>query len=99
MRRRDRRPPSDSKNSKETQRKSPRRIAPRGLHDFCDDVVIPLICPTCQTFCELNKIDQMQRVGFDKAKPPWSKVARQQKTRCRFFGAGLTISAMISMCP
>jgi hypothetical protein len=66
MRRRDRRPPSDSENST----KSPRRISPRGLHDFCDDVVMPLICPTCQTLYELNKIDKMQRVGFDKVKLP-----------------------------
>jgi hypothetical protein len=32
------------------QRKSPRRISPRGLQSFRDDVAMPVICPTCQTF-------------------------------------------------
>ncbi len=29
--------------------KSPRRISPCGLCDFCDDGLMPVICPTCQT--------------------------------------------------
>jgi hypothetical protein len=34
------------------QTKSPRRIAPCGLEDFCDDDVMPVICPTCQIVFE-----------------------------------------------
>jgi hypothetical protein len=60
---------------------------------------MPVICPTCQTFCELNKIGKMHRVGFDKAKPPLPIIGRQQKTRCRFTGAGFMMSAMMSICP
>jgi hypothetical protein len=43
------RPPSDSENFKT---KSPRRISPRGLCSFCDDGVMPVICPTCQSVFE-----------------------------------------------
>jgi hypothetical protein len=50
-------------------RKSPRRISPRGLYDFCDDAVLPLICPTCQTIFEpVNKLQKMQRNIFDELK-------------------------------
>jgi hypothetical protein len=41
---RDVRPPSDSKIPK----KSPRRISPRGLQSFRDDVAMPVVCPTYQ---------------------------------------------------
>jgi hypothetical protein len=34
------------------QTKSPQRISPRGLCYFCDDGVMPVICPTCQTVSE-----------------------------------------------
>jgi hypothetical protein len=37
-------------------RKSPRRISPRGPDDFCDDAVLPLICPTCQLFSSRQQI-------------------------------------------
>jgi hypothetical protein len=45
----DMRPPSDSEHSKQ---KSPRRISPRRLFNFRDDVLLPVICPTCQTIFE-----------------------------------------------
>jgi hypothetical protein len=35
--------------------KNPRRIPPRGFCNFCDDGVLPLICPTCQSISEAFK--------------------------------------------
>jgi hypothetical protein len=32
--------------------KNPRRISPCGPYDFCDDDIMPVICPTCQTILE-----------------------------------------------
>jgi hypothetical protein len=37
---------------RELQTKSPQRISPRGLCYFCDDGVMPVICPTCQSVFE-----------------------------------------------
>jgi hypothetical protein len=47
------RPPSDSENFKT---KSPRRISPRGLCYFCDGGVMPVICPTCQSVLNRQRI-------------------------------------------
>jgi hypothetical protein len=47
MRHRDVRPPSDSKNST---KKPAADFSARALHDFRDDVDVPVICPTCQMF-------------------------------------------------
>jgi hypothetical protein len=47
MRRRDKRPPSDSKIST---KKPAADFSARALHDFCDDDNVPVICPTCQMF-------------------------------------------------
>lgn len=46
--------------------KSPRRISPCGLCSFCDDGVMPVICPTCQTVFERSKNTEIRRGGFDK---------------------------------
>jgi hypothetical protein len=70
MRRRDVRPPSDLRN-----RKSPPRISPRGLQQFRDDGIMPVSCPTCQTFYELNEIGQTRRAHFEDENPPSSKCA------------------------
>jgi hypothetical protein len=45
MWRRDARPPSDSDISN---KKPVADFSARALHDFRDDVSLPLICPTCQ---------------------------------------------------
>ena len=61
MWRRDVRPPSDSGNS---QTKKPAAdFSARALHDFCDDDVMPVICPTCQTFCKSQ--NEAQRIRPD----------------------------------
>jgi hypothetical protein len=49
--------------------KSPPRISPRGLDDFCDGAVMPLICPTGQTFFlrrKRNAENSMKRVWLDE---------------------------------
>src|SRR3981189_3813481 len=33
--------------------KNPLPVSRRGLYDICDDVVLPLICPTRQALCDL----------------------------------------------
>jgi hypothetical protein len=57
MWRRDVRPPSDSS----TQQKKPAAdFSARAFDDFCDDELMPVICPTCQLVCDVAGTARIQ---------------------------------------
>jgi hypothetical protein len=53
--------------------KKARRRCRRGLQTFCDDVIMPVICPTSQTRREWGE-------------RPWLSVALQSRSGSRFSG-------------
>lgn len=65
----------------------------RGLRSSCDDVTMPVICPTCQILRKCGRPYLRSRNRL------FSFAPRQQKTRCRLPGAGRTFFAMMSICP
>jgi hypothetical protein len=85
MRRRAGQPPSDWGISERSfQRKSPRRISPCGPYDFCDDDIMPVICPTCQTILTVTELHKMQRNSFDELKLIWVIIPKgKPATGCR----------------
>ena len=73
--------------------------SPSGLYDFRDHVILPVICPTCQTIFEplpncikCNGTVSINRSCFDGS-------SCKMKNPPPVFGAGFTISAMMPMCP
>jgi hypothetical protein len=57
-----------------------------------DDAAMPLICPTYQTFCAVNKLVKMQRNSFDKLKLPSASIAGKGKP-----AAGFPTRALLAM--
>jgi hypothetical protein len=97
MRRRDVRPPSDWDISN---KKPAADFSARALHDFRDDVVLPVICPTCQIlFAARQQIAENARKRVRSLKPSLRIVSLRMKSPLPFSGAGFTMSAMMSMCP
>jgi hypothetical protein len=53
--------------------KSPRRMNGAGSSNSCDDVTLPVICPTCQTLMKI------QQSIFAKLKPEFANIRREMK--------------------
>jgi hypothetical protein len=64
----------------------------RGFGNCCDDVRMPVICPTCQHAVRVLGLD------FGKANLRPGIAASKTKTRGQLSGAGFMIFAMMPTC-